>query len=178
MRTSSRHQSGALPVCAHCVVSLLPLLHCVGKGGFGKVNAITKKDTGELMALKRMEKFAVLQSHAHLKMVWVERKIMSLQSSPFLCNLLYAFQSSDEVRQHRTHCSRRGASSLLTLPTDVSASGTLRVVVCAAAVHGDAFHAGRRPALSPARAWPSARSESPQRSAGRRIHTTQAIAAC
>lgn len=70
----------------------------VGKGGFGKVNAITKKDTGELMALKRMEKFAVLQSAAHLRMVWVERKIMSLQSSPFLCNLLYAFQSPEEVR--------------------------------------------------------------------------------
>lgn len=29
----------------------------VGKGGFGKVNAITKIDTGELMALKRMEKW-------------------------------------------------------------------------------------------------------------------------
>jgi serine/threonine protein kinase len=61
------------------------------------VNAITKKDTQELMALKRMEKFAVLQSSAHLNMVWVERKIMSLQNSPFLCNLLYAFQSPEEL---------------------------------------------------------------------------------
>lgn len=48
------------------------IMKVVGKGGFGKVNAITKKDTQELMALKRMEKFAVLQSNAHLNMVWVE----------------------------------------------------------------------------------------------------------
>jgi hypothetical protein len=34
-----------------------------------QVNAVSKKDTGELMALKRMEKFAVLQSAAHLKSV-------------------------------------------------------------------------------------------------------------
>jgi len=44
------------------------------------VNAVTKKDTQELMALKRMEKFAVLQSNAHLNMVWVERRIMSVFS--------------------------------------------------------------------------------------------------
>lgn len=44
------------------------------------MNAVTKKDTQELMALKRMEKFAVLQSNAHLNMVWVERRIMSVFS--------------------------------------------------------------------------------------------------
>lgn len=43
---------------------------------FASVNAVTKKDTQELMALKRMEKFAVLQSNAHLNLVWVERRIM------------------------------------------------------------------------------------------------------
>lgn len=69
----------------------------VGKGGFGKVNAITKLDTQELMALKRMEKYAVLQSSSHLKMVWIERKIMSLTNSPFLCNLLHAFESDKEL---------------------------------------------------------------------------------
>jgi len=62
-----------------------------------QVNAITKLDTGELMALKRMEKYAVLQSSSHLKMVWIERKIGSLTNSPFLCNLLYAFESDKEL---------------------------------------------------------------------------------
>jgi serine/threonine protein kinase len=78
-------------------LSHFELLKVVGKGGFGKVNAITKLDTQELMALKRMEKYAVLQSASHLKMVWIERKIMSLTNSPFLCNLLYAFESDREL---------------------------------------------------------------------------------
>lgn len=63
----------------------------------GKVNAITQLSTGDLLALKRMEKYAVLQSSSHLKMVWVERKIMSLTNSPFLCNLLYAFENEREL---------------------------------------------------------------------------------
>lgn len=51
---------------------------CLPWSPFLLVNAVTKKDTQELMALKRMEKFAVLQSNAHLNMVWVERRIMSV----------------------------------------------------------------------------------------------------
>lgn len=78
-------------------LSHFELLKVVGKGGFGKVNAITKLDTQELLALKRMEKYAVLQSSSHLKMVWIERKIMSMTNSPFLCNLLYAFESEREL---------------------------------------------------------------------------------
>ncbi len=61
------------------------------------MNAITKLGTSDLCALKRLEKFAVLQSQSHLDMVWVERKIMAAASSPFLCNLLYAFQSPTEL---------------------------------------------------------------------------------
>jgi serine/threonine protein kinase len=78
-------------------LSHFELLKVVGKGGFGKVNAITKISTNELLALKRMEKFAVIQSSAHLRMVWTERKIMSLIDSPFLCNLIHAFESETEL---------------------------------------------------------------------------------
>ncbi len=56
-----------------------------------------KHGTTDLFALKRIEKFAVLQSQSHLDMVWVERKIMAAANSPFLCNLLYAFQSPTEL---------------------------------------------------------------------------------
>lgn len=85
------------PVCCPVRVCVVLCFQVVGKGGFGKVNAITKLDTQELMALKRMEKYAVLQSSSHLKMVWIERKIMSLTNSPFLCNLLHAFESDKEL---------------------------------------------------------------------------------
>src|SRR5438270_774612 len=73
------------------------LLRVVGKGGFGKVNAVTRRGTDELYALKRIEKSVVLQSQAHLTNVWIERKIMSACHSNFLCHLIWAFQSPTEL---------------------------------------------------------------------------------
>ena len=78
-------------------LSHFELLKVVGKGGFGKVNAITHRSTQELLALKRIEKYRVLKSKTHLHMVWTERKIMSLVFSPFLCRLRYAFESDTEL---------------------------------------------------------------------------------
>lgn len=53
--------------------------------------------TTDLFAMKRIEKFAVLQSQTHLTMIWIERKIMSACQSPFLCNLNFAFQNDTEL---------------------------------------------------------------------------------
>jgi serine/threonine protein kinase len=111
-------------------LSHFDVLKVVGKGGFGKVNAISpvvdspiykellesnaasssskhSSDSNEsincgaqapLLALKRMEKNVVLQSSSHLKIVWLERKIMSfLENSPFCCSLLYAFENPCEL---------------------------------------------------------------------------------
>ncbi len=58
------------PVC-HTHMHPTHMSQVVGKGGFGKVNAITKLDTNELLALKRIEKYAVLQSQSHLNMVGI-----------------------------------------------------------------------------------------------------------
>ena len=73
------------------------LLKVVGKGGFGKVNAITQLSSQELLALKRIEKARIIKSKSHLSMVWTERKIMSIVRSPFLCHLRYAFESDTEL---------------------------------------------------------------------------------
>ena len=73
------------------------LLKVVGKGGFGKVNAITQLSSQELLALKRIEKSRIIKSKSHLNMVWTERKIMSIVRSPFLCHLRYAFESDTEL---------------------------------------------------------------------------------
>jgi serine/threonine protein kinase len=132
-----------------CDVCVLLCGQVVGKGGFGKVNAITKLDTGELMALKRMEKYAVLQSSSHLKMVWIERKIMSLTASPFLCNLLYAFENEREVSKHArkpsVHSDRSSGTAsrclLRVMCADVCYFPTV-LFVCAA-VPRYAVHAGR-----------------------------------
>lgn len=87
------------------------LLKVVGRGGFGKVNAVEKvriaglrscasgcllqvnakgEREGQLMALKRMDKYSVVQKQSHIDMVWVERRIMSRLHSPFLCSLVGA----------------------------------------------------------------------------------------
>lgn len=76
----------------------------VGRGGFGKVNAVVQRDpvTGEsridiLYALKRQEKARILKKPVFLQAVWMERNIMARLKSPFLCSLHYAFQSPSEV---------------------------------------------------------------------------------
>lgn len=61
------------------------------------MNAIESISTHELLALKRIEKAAVLQSQAHLASVWIERRILSLNTSPFLLNLIHAFESPTEL---------------------------------------------------------------------------------
>ena len=78
-------------------LSHFELLKVVGKGGFGKVNAIQRRNTNELMALKRMAKCEVIKKESHIKMVWVERNIMAKLNSPFLVGLEHAFQSPTEL---------------------------------------------------------------------------------
>ena len=53
----------------------------IGKGGFGKVNAVMSRDTQEILAMKRLEKSSVLKSPLHLDLVWNERKILSKTTS-------------------------------------------------------------------------------------------------
>jgi serine/threonine protein kinase len=60
------------------------------------VNAIQRRSNDELMALKRMGKAEVLKKESHVRMVWTERDIMSRLNSPFLVNLVHAFQDDRE----------------------------------------------------------------------------------
>ncbi len=43
------------------------------------------------------EKAKVLAKESHLRMLWIERDIMSKLRSPFLCRLIYAFQNKTEL---------------------------------------------------------------------------------
>jgi len=99
------------------------LLKVVGKGGFGKVNAVTRRWDGKLMAMKRMAKCQVIKKESHIRMVWTERNIMAklssdAQSNPFLVTLQHAFQDEKELffvmdfmqgGDLRFHLNRRGA---------------------------------------------------------------------
>lgn len=73
-------------------LSHFTMLKVVGKGGFGKVNAVVEKKTGELLALKRLSKAKLVEKDIFVKTIWRERNIMSKLKSPFLVNMKYAFQ--------------------------------------------------------------------------------------
>jgi serine/threonine protein kinase len=69
----------------------------VGKGGFGKVNAVIKKSSNEFFAIKRVNKFEVLKKDPTLYTVGIEFDIMTRVQSPFCLHLVHAFQTETEL---------------------------------------------------------------------------------
>jgi RAC serine/threonine-protein kinase len=72
------------------------LLNVVGKGSFGKVMQVRKKDNGKIYAMKVLNKQTILDRGelAHTK---AEKNILQKLVHPFLVNLIYAFQTSDKL---------------------------------------------------------------------------------
>ena len=64
-----------------------------------QVNAVLKRDTKELLAMKHMQKSAILAKGGkkNLDALWVERDLMCRVKSPFIVNLLYSFQNEKEI---------------------------------------------------------------------------------
>jgi serine/threonine kinase 32 len=67
------------------------LLRVVGKGAFGKVRIVEKKDTGLTFALKYIRKEEVVRSES-VRNIIRERRMLEHLNHPFLCNLRYSFQ--------------------------------------------------------------------------------------
>ena len=67
------------------------ILRQIGQGGYGEVYLSMKKDTKEICALKRLSK-GNLQKSGEIRHVLTERDILSQASSPWLVQLMYAFQ--------------------------------------------------------------------------------------
>ncbi|KAJ2163192.1 serine/threonine-protein kinase dbf2 [Coemansia sp. RSA 552] len=63
----------------------------IGQGGFGQVFLARKLDTGEICALKKMEK-RLLVRLGEVQHILTERDILRTSQSPWLVRLLYAFQ--------------------------------------------------------------------------------------
>uniref|UniRef100_A0A3P8RY31 Citron Rho-interacting kinase n=1 Tax=Amphiprion percula TaxID=161767 RepID=A0A3P8RY31_AMPPE len=68
----------------------------VGRGRFAEVQVVREKSTGDVCALKVMSK-TVLRTQENVIFHEEERKILSLNSSPWIPQLLYAFQDKDNV---------------------------------------------------------------------------------
>jgi serine/threonine protein kinase len=72
------------------------LLKVLGKGSFGKVMLVRKKDTGKIHAMKTLRKAALIKRN-QLEHTATERAIVQSFDHPFLCKLYYAFQTEDKL---------------------------------------------------------------------------------
>lgn len=72
------------------------LLKVLGKGSFGKVMMVRKKDTSNIYAMKSLRKAALVKRNQllHTK---TERNILQSIKHPFLTSLTYAFQTPDKL---------------------------------------------------------------------------------
>jgi len=68
----------------------------LGVGGFGAVHAALKKDTGALLAIKRMDKKLIKHKNRY-KSCFTEINALRAMSSPFVCGLHYSYQTKDDV---------------------------------------------------------------------------------
>ncbi len=72
------------------------LLQVVGRGNFGKVMQVRKKDTGRIYAMKVLRKEAVVQNDA-IEHTISERNVLKKISHPFIVSLKYSFQTEDKL---------------------------------------------------------------------------------
>lgn len=72
------------------------ILNLIGKGSFGKVLQVRKKDTGKIYAMKVLRKEAIIarKQVAHTK---AEKSILSKIQHPFIVTLNYAFQTEEKL---------------------------------------------------------------------------------
>ncbi|CAG8089685.1 unnamed protein product, partial [Penicillium nalgiovense] len=86
------------PVSCNDAVNLnhFRLLRVVGKGAFGKVRIVERKDTGLTFALKYIRKEEVVRSES-VRNIIRERRMLEHLNHPFLCNLRYSFQDMEYI---------------------------------------------------------------------------------
>ncbi|EGD75128.1 AGC/AKT protein kinase [Salpingoeca rosetta] len=72
------------------------ILRVIGKGSFGKVMVVRKKDTKRVYALKKLNK-AHLKERGEIEHTMSERKILEIHNSPFLVSLKFSFQTPEKV---------------------------------------------------------------------------------
>eukprot|EP01132_Coremiostelium_polycephalum_P002161 gene2161-2660_t len=72
------------------------LLNVIGKGSFGKVMQVRKKDTGRIYAMKVLNKKNILE-RKEMDHTRAEKNILQKLIHPFLVNLNYSFQTQDKL---------------------------------------------------------------------------------
>ena len=71
-------------------------LYVIGRGGFGKVWKVKHKQTLKQYALKEMSKLKIIDKKS-VKSIKTEREFLSILNHPFLVNMIYSFQDSENL---------------------------------------------------------------------------------
>lgn len=72
------------------------LLKVLGKGSFGKVMLVRQKETGDILALKTLQKRKLLQRN-QIDHTRTERSVLQRVGHPFIVSLKFAFQVRAEL---------------------------------------------------------------------------------
>ena len=67
------------------------VIYPIGKGGFGKVWKVQCKKTGQIYAMKEMQKAKIINKKS-INSVINERTLLAELNHPFLVNMKYSFQ--------------------------------------------------------------------------------------
>jgi serine/threonine protein kinase len=79
------------------------MISVIGKGSFGKVVLVSKKDTGHLYAMKILSKEHCVRRR-QVRHTKTERDVLAMVSHPYIVNLHYAFQTSDKLYFVMDYC--------------------------------------------------------------------------
>jgi len=71
-------------------------LKCIGRGGFGRVLLVKKKDSQQIFAMKILKKQFIITSN-QVDHTTAERNVLVKVEHPFLPKLYYAFQDADKL---------------------------------------------------------------------------------
>jgi serum/glucocorticoid-regulated kinase 2 len=80
----------------HLTIDDFDLLKVIGKGSFGKVMQVVKKDTKQIYALKTLRKQHIV-SRMEVTHTLAERNVLSRVTNPFIVPLKFSFQSPEKL---------------------------------------------------------------------------------
>lgn len=80
----------------HLSIDEFDLLKVIGKGSFGKVMQVVKKDTNQIYALKTIRKQHII-SRMEVTHTLAERTVLAQITNPFIVPLKFSFQSPEKL---------------------------------------------------------------------------------
>ncbi|KAA1477804.1 Pkinase-domain-containing protein [Dentipellis sp. KUC8613] len=78
-------------------IEAFDLLKVIGKGSFGKVMQVRKKDTQRIYALKTIRKANIASRPGEITHILAERTVLALLNNPFIVPLKFSFQNPDKL---------------------------------------------------------------------------------